>query len=213
MARSRRRTRHRMTGTPPGAVYEQRIDVMTYGGVEQAFQLLWDRGWDDVAVVKAAPKPKPTGGGWSLRGSEFAELLKREGIEWPVTIKQTGHVGNQMGCAKINWREKTHTLTIKNYLTSQQAESTLRHEVRHFKQQERIANRTAARRGCWDVEAIRAAWKRTYSAGRTAYNDKPMEVDARAASNENLDLTLTRFSGTPDRPRRFNPQALNRAGR
>lgn len=133
----------------------------------------------------------PTDGGWSLIENAFFDACAELGIEFPVSIQKTSHKGARMGrhrADSLNSGKPYHNITIKSWLTAEQAGRTLWHELRHAQQCEALAVETGTEFGTDDF--IRA-WREVYRDG-TTYRHKRWEREAVATEPNNDRLPLAR---------------------
>lgn len=107
------------------------------------------------------------GGGWELA----ADVRAAAGLAWPVTIRRNGKPGGTRGTYRC--RDGTHHIVVKSYLTAEQASATLWHELTHARQAERAGSQSA-----WEkVTAAQRRWP---------YAQRPIEIEARAATGPRL---------------------------
>lgn len=138
-------------------------------------------------------------GGWKLDRAAYREALDFLGIKWPVEIKVTSREGSRHGAHRLACVRGVvvHRITVKDYLTPEQAGKTLWHELTHAMQSERCAAKVAADCG-WDerhmpISARMEAWRET-DEREGSYRTRPIEVEARKyeAYNEALPLAVAR---------------------
>lgn len=162
------------------------------------------RGLAVIHVVKGdlvnGPAARPQGGGWRIDRANLRQAIEVLGIRHPVEIKQTSRVGNQQGRHRptptggqvyirggkvYNPDTATglkHSITVKSYLTPEEAGRTLWHELTHAMQAERIEGTPAQ-----VLRALHAQYR-----DGTPYRHKPMEVEARSFGSWNDDCPLAR---------------------
>lgn len=183
-----------------GQPVRQHILAYSATSVEDYF---YRRGYSQIAVDRIQRGALTDDGQsepWALNRAALARMIERLGIEYPVEVKLTGHRGGRNGAHSFTARYGTlykdarldtasggmkHVITVKNYIGAAQAERTLRHELQHAVQAERVAA------GVTGERAKFMRWKKAYRDGIT-YRDKPLERDARAAENMHPDIALAR---------------------
>ena len=150
--------------------------------------------------------PAPSGGGWTLDRMNLQQAVEFFGLKLPVEVKQTGHQGGRMAAHVLDPRggstytrggriynldtatHRVHKITVKSWLTAEQAGRALWHELQHAAQAERVMTP-----GMTPADHLRA-WNRTLRSenGGIAYMRKPIEVEAREAEPLNDDCPLAR---------------------
>lgn len=212
---TRRRTRFTATIQRPGTGVTRKV-ILAYeaASVRAHYERL---GWTVLQITRGdyrtrerqqarvATRPR---GGWTLDRPALAEAIELLGIKLPVEIKQTGgqpgvgrHGAHGLrpsgGSVRIqggrcyNTDTATgigHHITVKSWLTPDEAGRTLWHELAHCAQSERVMNRLP------DSATIRdciMAWHRAYRNG-VSYEHKSWERDARDHEPMNDDLPLAR---------------------
>jgi hypothetical protein len=145
--------------------------------------------------------------GWRLDRKALAEAVEFLGIECPVNVKQTGFRGGRFGAHQLRGvlrgrfmsgkvsdfaRADTvgHYITVKSWLTPEQAGQTLWHELCHAMQAERAMATLPAPS---DPSVQYGAWVACSARGNgVAYNLKPVEVEAREYEAFNDERPLAR---------------------
>jgi len=141
--------------------------------------------------VKGERFKLPEGGGWALIENAFYDAAAELGIEFPVSIQQTGHKGARMGRHRADALpngKPYHNITIKSWLTAEDAGRTLWHELRHAQQSEELARVTGTSFG---TPEFRKAMRIAYQKG-TSYRAKRWEREAEATEPNNDRLPLAR---------------------
>lgn len=182
---------------------EQKV-ILAYdpGGVREYYEA---RGWTVIAIHRGDyryEQAKRTAGGWRVNQAALKEAIDFLGIKLPVRVKQTGRRGPQQGAHYFRQRfgqfmknpDKDtasggfyHHITVKNYLTAEEAGRTIWHELAHAMQAERETANAATMREAFD------AWKFCSARGRgITYRAKPIEVEAREHECLNDDNPLAR---------------------
>lgn len=142
-----------------------------------------ERGDYRHAEASAAP-----GDRWHLDHGAIREACEYFGLDWPVDIKLTGRQGGRYGAHTIYPNRHGHFITVKRWLSAEQASRTLWHELTHAAQVERVA----ARAGATAPREVATAWRASPERGKgTSYLRKPSEVEAREheALHDTLPLT------------------------
>lgn len=203
-----KRSRYTVTVSRLGSAAIDRKVILAYSalGARQYFEnrhytvLEVERG--DYRRTERAARYVPEGGGFSIDQKALAEAIELLGIKRPVQIRLNGKVGPthgthrwvpRSGKFKVNPNLDTatggmlHRITLKSYLTAEQAGRTLWHELTHAMQAERESADAATMREAFE------AWRFCSARGRgIAYNRKPIEVEAREHEPLNDDLPLAR---------------------
>lgn len=153
----------------------------------------------DYRTARAQFNP-PADGGWKLDRAALAEAIALLGLSLPVKIKQTSHQGGRYGAHSFRplrgkfFRDPSrdtaaggmyHHITVKSWLSPEQAGRTLWHELTHAMQAERETAQATTMREQFQ------GWRFCAARGRgTAYRAKPIEVEAREHEPLNDDLPL-----------------------
>lgn len=176
-----RRTRWTVTMTDG----EKRV-ILDYSGAS-ATDYYTRKGFTVDHVVKGDYRHAEAAGdgtGWKLNRENLAEVVAFFNIQLPVTIKQTPHRGGRFGAHQLRsaYPEPVHHITVKSWLSPEQAGQTLWHELCHAMQSERV---------CLDGDFsnVLAAWRRTPER-RGAYERRPIEIEARSYESFNDELPL-----------------------
>lgn len=144
----------------------------------------------------------PQGGGFKINQANLREAIDLLGIKLPVQIRYNGKAGPTNGTHRFAPRSgkfmhdqerdtarggMVHRITLKSYLTADQAGRTLWHELTHAMQAERETREAQTMR-----EAF-MGWRFCSARGRgVSYSRKPIEVEAREHEPLNDDLPLAR---------------------
>lgn len=196
-----RRSRYTVTAQRPIVGVKQHV-VLAYDahGARRYYEA---RGWTVIQVVKGdLVNCAPAAGGWTLDRAAFRAAVEFLGIKMPVQIKQTGHQGGRYGAhqfapargkfmkdARLDTASggMIHKITVKSWLSPEQAGRTLWHELCHAMQSEQA---------CADATTMRdqfMAWRFCSARGHgVAYNRKPIEVEARSYETFNDEKPLAR---------------------
>jgi hypothetical protein len=139
------------------------------------------RGWKVTNVTKGdirkAARPRTQGGGYRINRQALKDAIELLDIKLPVKIRFNAREGDTYG--NYRFRNGGHDIMLKSYHTSEQASSTLWHELCHAMQCER----TGGTEETW--KAVHADQKR-YS-----YKQRPIEIEARQMSADMADCPLT----------------------
>lgn len=162
----------------------ERKVILDYSG-DSALLYYRVKGFDPVKVVKGDYRHAEAmgdGTGWTLNRANYRAALDFFGIRLPVTIKQTSHKGGRYGAHQLRPSGGLHHhITVKSWLSPEQAGQTLWHELTHAMQAERCAADNPGR------ELV--AWRQTPER-RGAYARRPIEVEARSYESFNVELPL-----------------------
>lgn len=169
------------------------IDVLAYS-LEGARKACHQNGVfpTDLRLKTNAVARQMNGGGWRLNNAALTVVKRELGLTLPVLIKQTGRVGNQRGGYSLRMDESGrlyHHITMKNYENAEQANKTLRHELRHAWQAEQVIAKCTALGSAGRF----AAWEKYVKGQHTwSYESRPIEVDANryAARPSTISLAL-----------------------
>lgn len=145
----------------------------------------------DYRHVEASAKP---GEIWKLDREALQLALDFFRIELPVEIKFTGHRGGRLGAHTLDAyggnvikrggriahldsaTDIKHKITVKRWLSAEQASRTLWHELAHAMQAERAA---CAANAITPADILRS-WRDCSERGRgISYENKPHEIEAR----------------------------------
>lgn len=169
------------------------IDVIAYSQ-ERAEETALKHGYQVTSsrvVRKGERFEVPADGGWYLNEEALYDACAELGIEFPVALQQTGHKGARMGRHRADSTASGmpyHNITIKSWLTAEQAGRTLWHELRHAQQSEALAAETGTEFGTPEYSREQ---RRVYRDG-TSYREKLWEREARATEPNNDRLPLAR---------------------
>jgi hypothetical protein len=124
---------------------------------------------------------------WLFDFDGIREHARRRGVQRPIAlgvVESGGYTQTTFGTHRIKLGADgpIHAITCKRDCSPEQAERTLRHEIEHAFQAERVGMSEFNR-------AYRAAGG---GLGSSGYDFNPFEVEARAAETMNSDLALTR---------------------
>ena len=173
---------------------------------ERAAQLIRDHGHVVVDVEPGDYRRKvvPIDGGWQLDQVALAQAIAQFGLQLPVTIKRTGHQGGRWGAHVFRPRSgrvynhsaydtacggMTHAITIKTWLTAEQASQTIWHELCHAAQAERACQQA----GAVTEREQTVAWAdccRNEARGYADSYDTPTEQEARDMEQMHETLAL-----------------------
>ncbi len=103
------------------------------------------------------------GPGWKLSYTNLKKAKAELSISRPVHVKQTSRQGGRRGA--YAFRAGEHCITVKSYLTPEQASRTLWHELAHAMQAERSGSEAA-----WAANSDR----------KGPYSKRPIEIEARS---------------------------------
>lgn len=171
------------------------VDVLAYS-LEQAHDVLRQHGKSYTSVTRktADVVRRKVGGGWRLNRAGVQAVSRELGLEFPVLVKQTSRVGSQAGAHYLRMDAKGrlyHHITVKSYDTPEEANKTLRHELRHAWQAEQAIARAPEARG---IAAKLLAWERYRKSQHDnyTYRRRPIEIDANrfAAKPSTISLAL-----------------------
>lgn len=176
---ARRRTRHRLI-TDKGT-----LDVLAFSR-ERALAVAEQHGYTVIGAVapvrRQVERVPASAAKWAKDERAIRAAIAQLGIRRPVNIKLTGHKGGRNGA--YTTRGHGHNITVKNWLTPEQATETLWHELRHAYQFEQCVGPATG-------TAALALW-RSYPGRRGSYENRPMERDARSYAAKNRHIPLTR---------------------
>lgn len=195
MTRTRRPRRKRFVVGYVKNGEHKTIDVVSHTE-EAAIETAERHGYATTSArpyVKGERVKLPTDGGWSLIENAFYDACAELGIEFQVSIQKTGHKGARMGRHRADSLANGtpyHNITIKSWLTAEQAGRTLWHELRHAQQCEALAARIGHTFGTQEfIRAMRAEYR-----DGTTYAAKRWEIEANATEPNNDRLPLARRS-------------------
>jgi len=146
-----------------------------------------------VERVKPVRRERPQNAPWQLNERAIQEAKKFLGITRPIKLKVINHASKNWGEHRVTVGPHgvQQTITIKRWLSPEDASRTLWHELTHAMQTERALARIPT--GLTGRETI-AHLKRQPERGyrRISYLDKPIEQEARdhEAMHEVLPLTV-----------------------
>jgi hypothetical protein len=180
---TRRRSRSKWTAYKNGQVTT--IDVLAYGE-SNALAILHANGYTSCQRIttKARAHNSASAATWAKNERAIREAIAFLGIKRPVTIKLTGRRGGRRGAYRPSTDATGHHITIKNYLTPEQAGMTLWHELCHAMQFEReVGDQVGG-----------GALIRWNSADdhKGSYLNRPIEIEARSYEAHNAELPLAR---------------------
>lgn len=131
--------------------------------------------------------------GWTLDEAALRRAQSLLGLRWPVIVATNSREGSTLGnyhlrCGtsapkRLSWlwiESYYHRIMLKSYLTPQDANESLWHELIHAKQAEN-AGSVQAWLG-WHNQQ-RQNWN---------YNDRPMEIEAREGAKKFSGMVLTK---------------------
>lgn len=184
---SRRRTRWEVTLSQGSVVTTGYALAYSADAVREWYTR---RGYMVVSVT-AARKPRAHNkiAKWALNHAALRTAQRELRLAWPVEIKLTGHEGGRYGAHTLASRngQPMHKITVKNWLSPEQAGRTLWHELTHAMQAERAAAKFCAT----GYAQARAAWSK--DPGRLgSYRSRAIEVEARSNERRNNDIPLAK---------------------
>lgn len=136
-------------------------------------------------------KLNPTGG-WTLKHGALIVARDELDLGWPIHVTTSSREGETAGNYTLRWSSQAprrallppcsfyHRIMLKSYLTPEEANESLWHELHHALQ--------AERQGSMD-RWLR--WQGTQNRNWN-YTDRPMEIEARQGAKNFLHLALTK---------------------
>lgn len=178
-----RRTRYRFRVIHGDQEFERHILAYDRFSAEAYFRARYDTveylgtGTRSVSPASAAK--------WRLDPAALREAIDFLGLTLPVKIKQTGHQGGRRGAYWLRQvaRQRYHHITVKNWLTPEQACRTLWHELAHAMQAERYNDPSAP------FVVVQQAWANAPER-RGAYRNRPVEVEARSYEDYGVEVQI-----------------------
>jgi hypothetical protein len=178
--------RQRYTATFPNGT---RKVVLAYNEAEVYIHF----GWGVTGVEKGDYRLHAAAGSsdfrpaWKPDWPAIERAIEHFGLSERVQIRLTHHKSGRFGAYQLRpvGSELVHHITVKNWLSPEQASRTLWHELTHAMQAERAMRAADAA----DRRAKLLAWRAANERGRgVTYMRKPVEVEARA--NEPLAISF-----------------------
>lgn len=134
----------------------------------------YERQGYEVLAVKAKPRqrraPVRPLNQFKLNTLAIHEAKKFFNLRYPVSIRVTNHQGGRMGGYRPANNGLSHEISIKSWLTPEQASETLWHELAHAMQNEREQN-------SWEP-TMSPAYKRMWEREKGQYKRAPSEREA-----------------------------------
>ena len=165
----------------------------------------------DNKVISIRPTPRrrrqaaPATPGWLVDETNLARAIKDLKIKFPVRIKTTGHRGGRLGAHQLRFGYDAprgtripagthfyHHITVKSWLSAQNAGETIWHELTHAMQAERAIRESAKENHGASLVTLKKAWENHPMRKGRRYLTRPCEVEARSYEHRNAQIPLAR---------------------